>query len=100
MKTVRKAVLCALIPLMGAVGTAHAQGGIDHNASRGPWWDTPVTSSTDTLTPQQRDEVVKIKSKMMKTAMEHDKAMVKMDSEFMRSMMEMQKQLLELYRGR
>jgi hypothetical protein len=100
MKTVRNAVLCTLIPLMCAVGTAHAQGGgIGHNGSYGPMWDTPVTMSMDKLTPQQRDEVVQIKSRMMQTAMEHEQAMAKMEHDFMQSMMEMQKQLLELFRG-
>ncbi|MEX3790381.1 hypothetical protein [Paraburkholderia sp. BR14374] len=99
MKTVRNAVLCTLVPLLCAVGTAHAQGGIGHSGSYGPWWDTPATMSMDKMTPQQRDKVVQMEHRMMQTAMKHDQAMAKMESDFMHSMMEMQKQLLELYRG-
>jgi hypothetical protein len=100
MKIVRKAILCALVPLVCAVGAAHAQGGgIGHNGSYGPRWDSPVTMSMDNLTPQQRNAVVQIKSKMMQTAMEHDHAMAKMEMDFMQSMMEMQKQLFDVFRG-
>ena len=101
MKTVRNAVLCTLIPLMCTVGTAHAQGGggIGHSGSYGPWWDTPVTMSMDKLTSQQKDEVIRIKSRMMQTSMEHEQAMAKMENDYMQTMMEMQKQLLELFRG-
>lgn len=100
MKTVRNALLCAVVPLVCALGATHAQAqGIGGSGSYGPWWDSPVTMSMDKLTAQQRSEVVQIRNRMMQMTMEHEQAMAKMESEFMQTMMDLQKQLLDVFRG-
>ena len=100
MKTVRNAILCAVVPLACAIGAtqAHAQG-IGHSGTYGTMWDSPVTMSMDKLTAQQRNEVVQIKSRMMQMTMEHEQTMAKMENEFMQTMMDLQKQLLDVFRG-
>lgn len=100
MKTVRNTILCALVPLVYAMGATHAQAqGIGRSGSYMPVWDNPVTISMDKLTEAQRGEVVKIKSRMMQMTMEHEQATAKMEMQFMQTMMDLQKQLLDLYRG-
>jgi hypothetical protein len=100
MKTVRNVILCAVVPLVCAMGATHAYAqGIGHSGTYGPMWDNPVTMSMDKLTAQQRNEVVQIKSKMMQMTMEHEQAMAKMEMDFMQTMMDLQKQLLDVFRG-
>jgi hypothetical protein len=100
MKTVRNAILCAVVPLVCAMGATHAQAqGIGRSGTYGTMWDSPVTMSMDKLTAQQRNEVVQIKSRMMQMTMEHEQAMAKMEMEFMQTMMDLQKQLLDVFRG-
>jgi len=100
MKTVRNALLCAVVPLVCALGAPHAQAqGIGRSGSYGPWWDSPVTMSMDKLTAQQRSEVVQIRNRMMQMTMEHEQTMAKMENEFMQTMMDLQKQLLDVFRG-
>jgi hypothetical protein len=53
----------------------------------------------DKLTPEQRDQFVRIKTKMMQAQMEHGQAVTQMDMKYAQAMMEMQKQLMDLYRG-
>ena len=100
MKTVRNTLLCAVVPLVCALGAPHAQAqGIGRSGSYGPWWDSPVTMSMDKLTAQQRSEVVQIRNRMMQMTMEHEQTMAKMENEFMQTMMDLQKQLLDVFRG-
>lgn len=100
MKTVRNAILCAVVPLVCAIGATHAQAqGIGRSGSYGPWWDSPVTMSMDKLSAQQKNDVVQIRSKMMQMTMEHEQAMAKMEMEFMQTMMDLQRQLMDVFRG-
>jgi hypothetical protein len=100
MKTVRNTLLCAVVPLICALGAPHAEAqGIGRSGTYGPWWDSPITMSMDKLTAQQRSEVVQIRNRMMQMTMEHEQAMAKMESEFMQTMMDLQKQLLDVFRG-
>jgi hypothetical protein len=100
MKNVRNVIACALIPLMCGIGTAHAQGqGIGRSGSYGPRWDTGITMSMDKLSPEQRDQVIQIKAKMMQMEMEHQETMTKMEMQFEQTMMQLQKQLLDVFKG-
>ncbi|MGU7779197.1 hypothetical protein [Burkholderia sp. PU8-34] len=101
MKTVRMAILSALVPLVCTVGAAHAQGqGIGHNGSYGPRWDGPVKTAMDTLTPQQSNDAIPVRSEMMQTSSTaHEQSGAKMDNDFMQSSTEMQKRWREFYRG-
>jgi hypothetical protein len=101
MKTVRKIVLCALLPALCAAGAVHAQGGgIGRSGTYGPAWSGDMMLPMDSLSAQKRDQAVQIREKMMQMEMDHEEEMMQTEMKYDQAMMQMHKALLDLYRGR
>lgn len=99
MFTTRKLMMCAMVPLLLAIGTAANAQGIGRSGTYVRPPNAEVVISMDKLTPGQREQFVQIKTKMMQAEMEHEQAVTQMDVKYQLAMMEMQKQLMDLYRG-
>ena len=96
MNSIRKVILCAMLPLALVTGLAHAQG-IGHS---GTYLMPPnYGMMMDKLTPEQRTQAVNIQQKMMQMEMEHQDAMSHMEMKHEHEMMQMQNQLLDLFKG-
>jgi hypothetical protein len=96
MKTIRKIILCAMVPLSMAAGSAHAQG-----LGRSGTYLMPQDyhMMMDKLTPEQRTQAINIQQKMMQMEMDHQEAMSQMEMKHEHEMMQMQNQLLDLFKG-
>ncbi|MGF6595756.1 hypothetical protein P3T23_000463 [Paraburkholderia sp. GAS448] len=96
MKSIRQMVLCGMLPLVLAAGTAHAQG-IGHSGmyTMPPNWGMMM----DKLTPEQRSQAIDIQEKMMKMDMEHQQATAQMEMKYAQAMMQLQTELLDIFKG-
>lgn len=96
MKTIRAAVMCCLLPVVFAVGSAHAQG-----IGRAGTYLMPPNYSMmmDKLTPEQRTQAIGLQQKLMQMDMEYQDTMAQMEMKHMHEMMQVQNQLLDLFKG-
>jgi len=96
MKSIRKVLLCGMLPFVLAAGAAHAQGiGRSGTYTMPPNWGMMM----DKLTPEQRSQAIDIQEKMMKMDMEHQQASAQMEMKYAQSMMQLQTELLDLFKG-
>ena len=96
MKSIRRVLLCGMLPFVLAAGAVHAQG-IGHSGTytMPPNWGMMM----DRLTPEQRSQAIDIQEKMMKMDMEHQQASAQMEMKYAESMMQLQTELLDLFKG-
>jgi hypothetical protein len=96
MNSLRKILLCGLLPLAFAAGSVHAQGGIGHS---GMYTMPPNWGLMDKLPPEQRTQAIGIQQKMMQMEMDYQDTVAKMEMKHAHEMMQMQNELLNLYKG-
>ncbi|MFM0395030.1 hypothetical protein [Paraburkholderia phytofirmans] len=96
MKTFRKIILWAMIPLSIVAGSAHAEG-----IGRSVTYLMPqdYQMMMEKLTPEQRTQAINIQQKMMQMEMDHQEAVSQMEMKHEREMMQLQNQLLDLFKG-
>jgi hypothetical protein len=99
MTSIRKLLVCSMLPFAFAAGTAaHAEGiGRSGTYVRPP--NAEMTVAMDTLSPGEREQYAQIESRMMQAQIDHDQAVMQEDIRYRQVMMDMQNQLLKLYRG-
>jgi hypothetical protein len=92
MQVIKKIMLCTAVPFLFAIGTAPAHAGARYVPP-------DAGMSMDKLTPEQRDQAIEIKEKLMGMEMEYEEALAAMQSKHAHAMMKMEMQLLDLYKG-
>jgi hypothetical protein len=95
MRSIRKIMLCGLIPLAIAGASVHAQG-IGHN---GTYIMPPNWGMMEKLTPDQRTKAIEIQQKMMQMETEYQDSVAQMEMKHSHEMMQMENELFSLYKG-
>jgi hypothetical protein len=95
MRSIRKIMLCGLVPLALAAGSVHAQG-IGHN---GTYIMPPNWGMMEKLTPDQRTKAIEIQQKMMQMETEYQDSVAQMEMKHSHEMMQMENELFSLYKG-